>query len=386
MVITFQRGYLPEMHRRLRMCLAPLVLTAVALASCTGNDGEDDGNRGGGSIESLLGEIPAAANTEPANLTIVAGNLDRAAELAGVTPFEADTTTDEMLENITLLTGIPRDGKPAIVSMLLPDAVAPRSLSENDEIRDELGWSIVNVNSFIELQSLPYRFAVLRADVAADDIDDAVGASENGIWSLGGADLEQNLRDITPARRLGDSLRMALDDDLLAVSRTTPPIREWLDGADETLADDEALSSIAKALDEADVYSAMLVVGDFSIVAALGGRGSLEQLEQILADSALINPFDALGAGLSVVDDEPLGTFVYRFGSEADAKAAVESVRAVFEDGTSFVSNQPLSDMFEVRSVEANGDVVVATSSFRDARPGVVWQMINARDLPTAHG
>ena len=363
-----------------------MLIASLALAACSSDDESGGGDDGGGTIESLLDEIPASANTEPANIMIVAGDVDRAAEAAGVTPYDADTTTDEMLDTITLLTGISRNDEPAKVHIVLPEAVSPNYLNLNDEIHDELGWSIVDVNTFIEIQNPPNQFTVMRADVTADEIDDAAGEAEDGIWSLGGEDLEVDPANRTAARELGESLRMALDDDLLAVSRTTPPVRDWLDDDGETLADDEALVSIAQALDAADVYSSMIMVNDFSIVAALGSRGNPEQIEKFMTGTTLIEPFDALGAGLSVVDDEAVGMLVYHYPTEDAAESAVDSIRAVFEEGSSLVSNRAISDLFELSDVQADGDVVVASFGFGDALPGSIWSMVYTRDLPTAHG
>ena len=41
--------------------------------------------------------------------------------------------------------------------------------------------------------------------------------------------------------------------------------------------------------------------------------------------------------------------------------------------------------MFELRSAEADGPVMVATLGLRDARPANVWQMVYVRDLLTVH-
>jgi hypothetical protein len=100
----------------------------------------------------------------------------------------------------------------------------------------------------------------------------------------------------------------------------------------------------------------------------------------------LIDPFSAFGAGLSVVDGEPVGTLVYAYGDDGAAEDAVATVEDVLTNGTSIAARRPLSDLFDVREVRADDGVVVATVSFRESNPGIVWNMIYQRDLPTISG
>lgn len=368
------------MHRFLRLSAAPLLIGATLLAACGSDDASDTTE--GAWIAPMLAEIPSSANADPTSVMIVAGDLNRATDAAGLARPDADANTDEFLDWLRPVTGIPLDDAPATVSMLLPEAASPTRLAANDAIRDELGWSLAEVDTFIELNEAPNRFTAIRGDVTAADLDGAIGEADDGIWHLGGDDLSVDVTAISEARPLGESLRMAFEDDVLVVSRTTPDVRGWLDD-EPSMADREELAVIAGALDAAEVYSAMMMVHDSSPLAALGVSATPEQLEEFLGDTQLIDPFVAFGAGLSVVDDEPTGTIVYAFATDDAAADAVDTIDDVLTDGASIMSRRPLNEMFEVREVRADGSVVVATIAFRDANPGLLWDMIYGRDLPT---
>ena len=371
--------------------LVPALSVSLALftASCGSDEDGDGGSTDEFSIESLLDEVPASVATGSSSVRIVAGDLDLATEAGGGQRPSADddVSVDELIDWIGPLTGVSRDDSPSPVHLLLPDAVSPQRLAENDAITDELGWSVVDVGSFIELQNPPQAFALLETDVEDEQLTAAAGEPDDGIWRLGGEDLEIDVAGSTPARPLGNSLRMAVDDGLLAVSRTTPPVTEWLDDEGDTIGDDEALASIAAALDDAGVYSATLLVTDFSIAGALGGRATPDQIAAIVEDADLIAPFDAIGVGLGIDDDgSPVATFVHHHANDDDAASNVDNIRTVFEDGVSFVNNRPLRELFDLRDVRADGPLVVTTVGFADdVPPGIVWQMLDNRDIVTAH-
>lgn len=378
-----------RMNRSRCISLALLVVSALAIAACDSGDG-DDGSKKGYSIRGLLAEIPVAAfDDESGQLQIVTGDLDLATEEAGLERPAADSDpgSDELLDEWLLpLTGVPRDGFEDKMGTLLPTAASPDRLDDNGEIAEEFGWSLLDVHSFLELQNPPETFTVLAADVTAEDLTDAIGDADDDIWRLGGDDFQTNLDEISAARPLGQSVRMALRDGLLAVSRSTPPVEDWLADDGDTLADDEALAAVAGALDDAGVYTAMLVEADLSFETSYGSLPA-EQLAQLRAEGDLIQPFDALGVGLAVDDDDKaVATFVYHHADADTAEANAEIVENVFSAGTSFVSRRPLKEMFEVQDVKVDGDVVVATLGFRDARPAIVFQMILTRDAPTTHG
>ncbi|MEP7114051.1 MAG: hypothetical protein ABI862_12350, partial [Ilumatobacteraceae bacterium] len=186
------------------------------------------------------------------------------------------------------------------------------------------------------------------------------------------------------------SVRMALHDGLLAMSRSTPPVEDWLTGDVDTLADKKALAAVAQALDDAGVYSAMLVEADFSIPTLLTTQLTPEQLaqfEQLTQGVDPLRPFDALGTGLRVDEaGKPVATFVYHHADAATAKANATIIKNAFSKGFSLMKHRPLSELFAVQDVKVDGDVVIATIGFKEALPVEVWHMIANSDGPTTYG
>lgn len=330
------------------------------------------------SVGRMLAEIPASLRPPDGELILIAGDLDLASELVGAERPSADDPgdLDALFEWLKPVQGV-LDEDP-VAGALIPEAIVPRNLQRNDEIADEFGWSVYDLRSFIELQRPPTSFAVLEVDVTADELTSTIGDPVDGIWRLGGdEDGKFDLANITAGRPLGDTLRFGLDDDgLLGVSKVTPPVEEWLVGTGGTLADDVQIASVAAVLDDAGVYSAMIV--DDQNHVDLDG-----------ADPELLLPvFDLLGVGLSIVDDRAVGTFVYHYPSAEAATAAVDTTRTVFEEGLSVRGGRPLTTVVEVVDVVATEENVVVTVTFPtgDSRPVNIWTMVAARDLPTVHG
>src|SRR5690606_3235163 len=144
----------------------------------------------------------------------------------------------------------------------------------------------------------PESFTVVAGDVGADDLDDHVGEAVDGIWTAGeGDDFTISPDDRTPVRPLGTPLHMAVaPDSLLGISPSTPMVQAWLAG-DGSMADDAAMLAVAERLDAAGVHSAILFGPDDDTT------------------------YDALGAGWSHVDGEPVGRLVLHF---ADGAAAAD--------------------------------------------------------------
>jgi hypothetical protein len=99
----------------------------------------------------------------------------------------------------------------------------------------------------------------------------------------------------------------------------------------------------------------------------------------------LLSSFDVFGAGRAMVEGKPLRIFVYQHADAADAAANEDAVRAVFEEGRSIFSGQPIRELLELGDVEVDGPTVVATFRILERSPRMVWQMVVGRDLPAAH-
>ena len=179
-------------------------------------------------------------------------------------------------------------------------------------------------------------------------------------------------------------MRLAWDGDRIAASFSTPFVQQWLAGPDETLADDAALAAVATALDEADVVAAVLtrVEPGFDQLGS-GLPISSEVLAELVQDQVPLAPFDAVGFGWNAVDGEAAITVAYHFSSADEAADSVASLERLYREGSSLVTNQPISESVTIEDIAAAGDVVsVSLSLPDDSRPQVIYDMLLRRDLP----
>lgn len=352
----------------------------VGVAACGGDDSSS--SSGGYSVADGLEQLPESTLED--GYLIQTADLDRASELAGLARPDPDADADDLADWAIQITGFRGDGDDvAIVAAVLPQAANPQQLYDVDDFRDEAGWSIAEVDSYIEVNLPPDRFTVLEGEFDTDALDDALGDADDGIWSLGdGDDYDIDITERSPARPLGETLRIAEQDGHLAVSKSTDQIEDWLEGDGDTAADDDDLRAVGEALDDQDVYSAMILDGEDLTV---GGPGlTPEQLDEI--DDLALDEFEALGVGLTMEDDEPRAVFVYQYDDEAAAEDAAEQLEDIFEDGTSLRTATPISDYFTDVEITVDGSTVTAVAEFaRDSPAARIWNFAFSRDLITAH-
>lgn len=373
-----------------------LILAGAALASlaaCAGDDGDGNSSSASGdfSVVGALADLPREALED--NYVLTAADIDRASELAGADRPAADSHDVDAIMNWSLeLDGIrrPEGERWPAVAVLWPEATNPRYLSQIEEFRDELGWSLLDVGSFAEVSAPPARFTVLQGDFDVDQIDAAIDSNDDDVWSIGEEDfaIDPSLR--SAARPLGESLRLAEQDGALAVSKSTPPIEDWVEG-DDRLDGDDDLAAVADALDEHDVYAVMILDGDDLVTDPLsiaGGNATPEQLEEIEErfGGMLLAPFEVLGAGLTVVDDEAVGVLAYEHSSARIAEENAELLETLFAEGLSVVTNQPLAELFTGVAVEVDGETVTVTFGFTDDTSATtIWKAVQVRELFASH-
>ena len=211
------------------------------------------------SVQAALAGLPASAVEEPAAVVLV-GDLVAATELAGATRPTDPADTDALVQwSMAISNDAGRTGETARVCAPMPQATNASYLLQAAEFEAELGWSVLDVDSFAEVQAPPRPFSVLTGDFSQADLDAAMGPAVDGVWRVGPeTDGDVDLSGRTAARPLGETLRLALEGDELAVARTTEPVQAWLAGAPD-LAADPTYADVASALDAQDVYAAMIV-------------------------------------------------------------------------------------------------------------------------------
>lgn len=361
----------------------------MLLLTMTACDGGSGGWGAGSSysVQGSLEQLPAAESGS-GQVMIQTADLDAASELSGL-ERPTDVDGDALVAWLMPLTGGPSDDGPAPVFVPLAQVFNPQSIRMHDEFADELGWSLVDAQAFVERLSPPQSLAVIAGDFDDSTLSEDLPEVADGVVTAGeGEDLESNLTELTNARPLGIPLRLAQNDHLIAAGPSTAEISSWLAGPDETLGDDPHLAGVAAALDDADSVSAVLVTGaSMALTDALGAM-SAEQvaaLEDRLAPM-LPEAFQAVGVGWGADDGASIITLAYSFDSEDAAEKSVPLFEELFANGTSLQAAQPLSDLLTLDDAGRNGEVVVLTVSVPEGRsPGDVFQMLQRADVPFLH-
>lgn len=349
------------MGRGRRRVVLALVGLALAAAGCGDGDGGDAADDTGW-IVGLLDRIPDTA--EPFGEVMVV-DLPSAAAAAG-TAVPGSGAPDEMIADYFL--GMPRDA-------LLPDLLRDPAPDFGDLTAD-LGIDPSRVLLAITAGTPPETYQVLEGDFDAATIDAAVRSDP--IWSdlltttehagvayfVWGNDFEVDTSRVTPVRPVGRGGRLGLDDGFLYWVPWTAGMEGLIDaGADAvaTLADDPVLGRVARALEEAGVYSA------------------------ILTDTPLLDDGTASGRGLGVGGGrDEAGAYWVIVAVHDTAAAAQESataVRSVLSEGTILSTGQLWSERVTGFDIEVEDDmlVVVVRSAGRE---GDWLQAYYTRELP----
>jgi hypothetical protein len=338
-------------------CTSALVVAACASAGDGGLDAAD----GPAPIGDYLAQLPGPAETDEI-VTVAYGDLARAAELAGVERPSDHANSDAVVDYIFAVTGTRQDqGEALQAASLVPEAAQiDYSTSDPEGFVEDVGWSILDVDRFAERQLLPQSVTLLEGDFDRGRLDEALGEADDGVWVKGDPSGAIDVEATTPARPLGESLWLALDDERLTVTRSDDEMRaaRRAAGGDGTLASDETLSALAGALDGEDVYSAMLVAGDPA--GAVGdGSDTRAGREAAEPEGAHCESITGVAAGIAH-DGEPLIVYVLAHADDATAERNAAVVEEALASGESPRSGRPWSEMVTVDSVDADGAVVVA--------------------------
>ncbi|WP_157551028.1 hypothetical protein [Nocardioides jensenii] len=376
---------------RNRPVLIGLAAGALALTvACSGSDDSDDSDHvdkaaplsSGYSVRAALAEIPDSA--VEGEVLVQTADLRAATEAAGV-EFPTDGSREGTTPWLMALTDGASD-RPAPGFVPLPESFNLQSASP-DDFAGVLGWSVLDVDSFVELSVPPGRFAVVTGDFDDDTLSGDLTEVEDGIVTdREGEDFENDLASVNATNPLGVPTRLARQDDRIALGTSTPAVRSWLDGGD-TLADDDALAAVAGALDDEDVVSAVLthVEGGQDPAAALGSQASPEQLKALseqIDGFVPDDPFDAVGIGWAVDDGKAEVHVAYHFESDDAATDGAKVLEKTYREGVSVVSQTPFSDYLSVDDVETDDSVVtVSVTPADDNRDGFLYQALVQREL-----
>jgi len=349
---------------RRRGVLAALSAAAVlAVGACSGATGAFGG---GFSVQDLLAELPMIDDGG----LIAAGDLEAASAAAGL-ERPADAGADGAHDWIMGLTASTETG------VFVP---APGDFlrSFGEEGGDELGWDLSDVHAFAHHEALPQQNLLVTGDFDGDTLSADLEDLGEGVYSAGtGEDFYLDHTSRSPVRPTGAPLRLARDGDRIMVSPQEQVVREWVAGEQgSTLADHEHVSDLAAALDDLGVYSAVLVTHEPQLQPV--NQQQRERWEQ----SAIREPFSAIGVGWAIDDDDPVVRVAYHFDTAEAAERGADQVQRVWQEGAT-ADGLPVTDRFALQQVDTDGAVVIADMHVAgDGAAPHAYHMLGARDVP----
>lgn len=372
------------MLRRTLMALVAVVVTTTACSAGPGSPGAGEGY----SVLGALGDLPPASGEV---MLIQTADLTAASEAVGLARPES-LDVEAVNGWIGPLTGYAPGGQEVMpVFVPFPNALNLQAAPRLDDFPELLGWSVLDIDTFVEQSLHPRTFTVLTGDFDDSTLPAELVDIGNGVVSLGeGDDFTTNFDDVSGPSRLGQPVRLAQRDGRIALSPVTAPVAGWLAGTERSLADHPALAAVAQGLDDAGVVSAMLTAGGSfqgaDMFGQLGSGRSVEEIrEQLFAGLPDVS-FGAVGIGWAVQDGSSVMTVVYHVGSQAAAEAGVAEMERVYREGLTLNSGRPVSDFVELVEARADGSVVVVTLHPTDPRsPSYLAQMLTNGDAPFRH-
>lgn len=252
----------------------------------------------------------------------------------------------------------------------------------------ELGFSPVQVDADVLAGSPPEQVIALlgRFDPAA--VEAAVTSDPE--WSdllereeyqgvpyySWGEDLKIDVKRVTATRRLGESIRVAVDDGSYRWAKTTAGIEALIDagaGRAGSLADDVTMASIAAALHQDGLYTVFM-----STDVDAFGSGT-----PAACDATCLVPYDAFATAAGHDADGDFVVVVLANRSEADAIENATRLDARIDGGSSVVTKAPWAEYFTARDVAADGTLVVA--KLRTEKPRIAFDMVYTRDTLLMH-
>src|SRR5690606_1985001 len=139
------------------------------------------------SVLGALAEVPAAWDDE--RIVVSTADLAAVTEILDVDPPSVDDE-DATFARANAVTGARREGEPVFAAP--PQVVGLQYLASIDEIDEELGWSVADVDAYVEAGLPPGVMAVLAGDVDSSTFDDAeVEDLGDGIVTAGSGDDHQ---------------------------------------------------------------------------------------------------------------------------------------------------------------------------------------------------
>lgn len=304
---------------------------AASLAAACGGDAPKEGF-----VASSLRTVPADAFD--GRVSVGLGDLEVTSRLG---EFEIPEAGDDEAYAGWAIDLEGRSGE-LDVSVILPSLLRH---PYGSDVETELGFTLVDVGTFVESGIPPEQFVVLT-DVDIKDINAKVGDRQDGVWQVGESE-DPNFDDVTPLRRLGTALFLAERGGRVIVGTRRNMVADWARGEGGSLMDDEAFASVARRLDAVDAYSVQLV----SSFEPLGPGATVD-------GETGVAPWSVVAVGL-LPDGDRGAVIVYHHDNEDDAQANADVFEDQFRSGVVARTEEPWSDLVDLRSVQVQGSEVV---------------------------
>lgn len=207
-----------------------------------------------GTVVDLLDEVPADVAGD-GHIRITLGDVARATDLAGVQRPSPDADDEVGRWTVQALSGGDTTGSDASSGYVwVPDPL----WFDLDGYREELGWSLLDVDQFVDLSGpspvlgqgvgasslgVDEGLAVVTGAAGTGEFPPALEDLGNGVVQAGTDDVA--LRDSTPARLRGAPLFLSRQDGRLAMASDRDMLDSWRSGSGPTLANDPAVAAVA---------------------------------------------------------------------------------------------------------------------------------------------
>ncbi|MGB8858146.1 MAG: hypothetical protein WCC60_02770 [Ilumatobacteraceae bacterium] len=249
--------------------------------------------------------------------------------------------------------------------LFLPDAVGTGML-EPDFAR-YAGFDTRQIEASLEFGELPDNVAVLVGTMKAGEIrkglaaspggDQLVENSVDGVTYLSLGDDGGDFGSVSPIRRIGQPLRMAIMGDTLYWGRTTPSVEACIAAAGDaapSLGDDSNYSAVAGALDKGGIVNGVLV-------APAGGES-----------------WTLAGLGETFQGETSTVTIALQYATPAMAASAATAFKAHVENDQSLATARPWSAVLTVSAAAADGSLMIATLT--STKPGISSTVVVQQD------
>lgn len=175
-------------HRRFTTFFAVLVPLASVAGACSGESHDGPSSPGvlGDGLQTIAGGLAALPESGEETEVVLWGDMARAADIAEVEPPDDPGDTDAVIDYVQILTNGRVDADTTSpVLVVPPQATGVDQSAEMGSFADEMGWSLLDVDWFVERQTAPDVVTVLEGGFDEDAITDALGERSDDLWVAG---------------------------------------------------------------------------------------------------------------------------------------------------------------------------------------------------------